>query len=63
MKLFRFIGAGAGVPGLPSEITDIEAKNLGVEALLVEAVKNGNFVEVEPSPKADGAKKKEVNNG
>lgn len=68
MKLFRYVGNGAGVPGLPHEITDEEAKALGVDGLLKEAVNNGSYVEVDPSPspspKGEGSgKRKEVNNG
>jgi len=47
-KQYRYIGAGAGVPGLPHEITDEQAKARGVEDLLKAAVENGNYAEVKP---------------
>lgn len=50
--LYRFIGAGRGVPGLPHEITEREAKDAGVWDLLQEAVKAGNFEEVKPEKPA-----------
>ena len=44
---------GAGVPGLPHEISEDEAKALGVDELLKEAVKNGSYkAKAEPKPKA-----------
>lgn len=44
MKKYKYIGDGAGVAGLPHLISDEEARELGVESILVEAVKNGNYV-------------------
>lgn len=43
---YRFVGEGAGVPGLPHELTDEEARRLGVEALLMEALKTGTYREI-----------------
>lgn len=74
MKSFRYVGNGAGVPGLPHEITDEGAKALGVEELLKEAVNNGSYVEVNERPDLDtrgkniratrsADKESEVNNG
>jgi hypothetical protein len=34
------------VPGLPHEISDAEAKNLGVEQLLKDAIEAGTFKKV-----------------
>jgi hypothetical protein len=48
-KRYRFIGEGAGVPGLPHELTDEEARALGVEELLQAALANGNYVEMTPT--------------
>ena len=47
-KRYRFIGDGAGVPGLPHELTEEDAHKLGVETLLMEALKNGAYEEVTP---------------
>lgn len=72
MKSFRYVGNGAGVPGLPHEITDEEARALGVDELLKEAVNNGSYVEVSERPStaprksrgsAQGESESEVNNG
>jgi hypothetical protein len=48
-KSYRFIGEGAGVPGLPHELTDREAVMLGVEALLAQALELGTYEEVKES--------------
>ncbi len=56
MKKFVYVGDGAGVPGLPHEITDEQAKEQGVIDLLNDAVKNGAYAEVVE-------KKKEVKHG
>lgn len=61
MAIYKYVGDGMGVPGLPHEISDEEAQALGVVELLNEAVKNGSYVEVKPAAKSAG--KKEVNNG
>lgn len=45
MKKYKFVGEGAGVPGLPHEITDEEAEALGLTELLEAAVENGNYRE------------------
>lgn len=43
MTQYKFVGNGAGVPGLPHEITDEEAAALGVTDTLRQAVENGNY--------------------
>ena len=53
-KRYRFIGDGAGVPGLPHELTEEDAHKLGIETLLMEALKNGAYEEVK-SPKGSKA--------
>ena len=45
MKKYKFVGEGAGVPGLPHEITEEEAEALGLSELLEAAVENGNYRE------------------
>jgi hypothetical protein len=67
---YKFVGDGTGVPGLPHEITDAEAKELGVSEILKEAVKNGSYVEsvsLTPDPSSTGRGEKkskgDVNNG
>ncbi len=45
MTKYIYIGNGAGIPGLPHEITEEEAKTLGVEDLLKEAIQNGSYAQ------------------
>ena len=46
MKTFVLNPAkGDGVPGLPHEVTDEQAKALGLEQVLQEAVQNGTYIE------------------
>lgn len=44
---YIYIGKGIGVPGLPHEISDEEARAQGLESLLVDALANGSY---EPVP-------------
>lgn len=53
-KRYHFIGEGAGVPGLPHELTDEEARGLGVEELLQAALANGNYREITPARESGG---------
>ena len=48
MTRYRFNGAGDGVPGLPHEITDEQARELGLTELLGQAVATGTYAEVKP---------------
>jgi len=41
---------GAGIPGLPHEVTDEQAAHLGLAELLKEAVKNGAYQEIKEKP-------------
>jgi hypothetical protein len=43
MTKYRFAGEGAGVPGLPHEITEEEAAEAGLSELLQAAIANGNY--------------------
>lgn len=45
-KRYRFVGEGAGIPGLPHELTQAEAETLGVSALLVDALAAGAYKEI-----------------
>lgn len=56
---YRYAGNGAGVAGLPHEITDDEAQDLGVVELLRAAIANGNYVLVEEKK----VKVKEITHG
>lgn len=38
-KIYQYIGAGKGVPGLPHRLTDADVTRLGVETLLADALK------------------------
>jgi 16S rRNA G527 N7-methylase RsmG len=51
MAKFIYVGSGQGVPGLPHEITEQEAKDLGVKQLLDDAVKAGTYKKVAPKAK------------
>lgn len=60
MAKYKFVGDGAGVPGLPHEISDEEAEALGVADILKAAIENGRYVPLppDPSPKGRGELKK-----
>ncbi len=45
---YRFIGAGAGIPGLPHEVSDEQARELGLEETLRAAMAAGTYEEVIP---------------
>ena len=45
MRTFIYVGAGDGVPGLPREITDEQAKADGLTILLNQAIDAGVYVE------------------
>lgn len=72
---YIYVGGGMGVPGLPHEITEEEAKANGTMDLLSEAIRNGSYVlddqvsavsyqaPVMSSPLAESKKKKEVRDG
>jgi hypothetical protein len=47
--VYRFCGNGQGIPGLPHEVTAIQAKELGVLDVLQAAILNGNYEPVKPS--------------
>lgn len=47
---YVFVGEGMGIPGLPHEISDKEANELGVADLLQEAVENGNYKAIVQKP-------------
>lgn len=43
---------GAGIPGLPHEVTESEAERLGLKQVFQDAVKNGSYkAKAEPKPK------------
>jgi hypothetical protein len=69
MTKYKFIGAGMGVPGLPHEITDEQAKADGVDKLLDQAVTLGLYEEVKEPVKGQKSKveplgsKGDVNDG
>ena len=58
-KTYKYVGDGAGVPGLPHVVTEDEAKMLGVEELLKQAVAVGVYQEVKPMKPATGPKEGE----
>lgn len=53
MTVYKYVGNGLGVPGLPHEISDREAEKLGVSDVLRAAIENGSY-------KAAGLEKKSV---
>ncbi|RJX20819.1 MAG: hypothetical protein C4570_03420 [Ammonifex sp.] len=48
-KIYEFVGEGRGVPGLARRMTEAEARRLGVEELLAEAVRAGRYRKVKNS--------------
>lgn len=56
--IYKFIGEGDGVPGLPHEVSETEAAQLGVTGLLKDAIGNGVYVEKSSSgaPKRSAGK-------
>jgi hypothetical protein len=60
MSKYVFVGSGAGVPGLPHELTDEEAREPGVKEILRGALKAGTYKEVKPEKKTS---KKELSDG
>lgn len=53
MTKYQFIGEGKGVPGLPHELTEVEAQELGVETLLADALANGLYEVIQEKSTAD----------
>lgn len=51
---YKFVGDGMGVPGLPHEISDEEAEQMGVTELLKAALDNGSY-EAVSEQKAEGS--------
>lgn len=51
-KIFIFDKSrGAGIPGLPHEVTEAEAEALGLLSVLREAIQNGSYkAKAEPKP-------------
>ncbi len=45
MENYKYVGNGMGVPGLPHEVSEDEAVELGVLHILNDAIKNGSYVE------------------
>jgi len=43
--IYKFVGEGAGVPGLPHTINVTQALELGVMDILKGAIANGNYIE------------------
>jgi len=48
MKIYKYVGPGAGVIGLPNEVTREEAKRRGVEKTLDACIANRLYVEMSP---------------
>lgn len=47
---YKYIGDGAGIPGLPHEISDEEAAERDLTELLSEAIKAGKYQAAPPAP-------------
>jgi len=47
MKNYLYVGNGMGVPGLPHEVSEDEAAELGVLHILNDAIENGSYVLVD----------------
>jgi len=52
-RTFKFTGVGEGIPGLAHEVTDDQAKALGLGEVLRSAVANGSYSEVKPERKPE----------
>ena len=54
MTKYIYNGEGIGIPGLPHEVTQSEARALGVGDVLAAAIKRGAYKKVKPprKPKA-----------
>ena len=73
MTMYQYVGDGAGVPGLPHQVSDEEAAALGLTEMLNDAVKDGVYVETGAKPKSKsiprpsvagkGNQESEVSNG
>lgn len=69
MTIYVYVGKGAGVPGLPHQISDREAERTGVGELLKAAIENGSYEVVQVEKKSTveiikGVKSaRSVNNG
>lgn len=50
MSKYKYIGDGAGITGLPHEVTEEEAAALGASEILKAAIENGSYVKSNPSP-------------
>lgn len=48
-KIYRYVGPGEGIPGLPSIISEDQARQDGTLELLKDAVRIGAYTEVKPS--------------
>lgn len=49
-KIYRFVGQGQGVPGLPHVVSYEGAEAMGVLEILEAAIENGNYIEDNPEP-------------
>jgi hypothetical protein len=47
-KKYKYAGDGAGLPGLPNEVTEAEAEAAGMLEVLQAAVSLGMYVEINP---------------
>lgn len=62
-KQYHYVGDGAGIIGLPREVTREEAEALGVLDLLEQAIRDGKYVEAQIDAPKTTKKTKEVTNG
>jgi len=55
MKTYKYIGDGAGVPGLAHEITEVEAAQLSTELaqMLKDAIASGVYIETPDAGRVD----------
>lgn len=56
-RQYRFCGDGAGIPGLPHEVTTMQAHELGLLDVLEAALKNGNYKPVDIAADEPAAEK------
>lgn len=60
---YKYIGDGAGIIGLPHEVTDEQAAEMGVSDILAAAIENGSYVAVETTPPTSGRTRRSAPTG
>lgn len=56
--VYHFCGNGQGIPGLPSEVTRLQAQALGLLDHLTAALQRGDYRPISAAPDGDGEEPK-----